>query len=150
MSAGGIIGAEIVYIVVQRKIDTRFFIVNGILLILWYLLHNFQGKDIGTAPIGTVVDTTVVAPKAFHQQCGTTFDYFLSASSNPARYWVKHPRLGEHRCLSACEIQSLTYKLCHAVCTWSGITFSWFASIKMKQERWAYPLHASMLKSSHP
>lgn len=113
LKAGGVT-AEVVFVISQKRINTRFF------------------KDGSNVPAGTLVDSVVTATKDRHEHLGTTFDFYLVGQShmqgnrpaagtmNPARYWVKHPRLGEERCLTAEQIQRLTFKLCHIFYNWSG------------------------------
>eukprot|EP00026_Physarum_polycephalum_P002732 Phypoly_transcript_02740.p1 GENE.Phypoly_transcript_02740~~Phypoly_transcript_02740.p1 ORF type:complete len:802 (+),score=91.40 Phypoly_transcript_02740:51-2456(+) len=109
---------EVIYVVVQKKIDVRFAMP--------------QGNTLVNAPSGTVVDTGVVASAERHQEKGTLCDFYLIGQShkqgkkdadgtmNPAHYWVRHSNPNDKESMSIDQIQSLTYKLCHLYYNWTG------------------------------
>eukprot|EP00026_Physarum_polycephalum_P002784 Phypoly_transcript_02792.p1 GENE.Phypoly_transcript_02792~~Phypoly_transcript_02792.p1 ORF type:complete len:854 (+),score=108.70 Phypoly_transcript_02792:322-2562(+) len=112
---------EIVYVVVHKRIDTRFFLEQ-------------EGQRVANVESGTLVDTDVVASAERHREIGTDYDFFLVGQShmqgnspaagtmNPAHYWVKHHLIEKEykTATTPDELQRLTYKLCHLYYNWMG------------------------------
>jgi len=106
---------EIIYVVVQKRIDARFFTENG---------RNVES--------GTLVDQGVVASEEVHKKLGTDYDFFLVGQShmqgnieakgtmNPVHYWVKHYKHNAEYQTTPAELHRLTYRLCHLYYNWTG------------------------------
>jgi len=117
LERGKVTNVEIIFVVVQKRIDARFAIPAG--------------TRLNNVPSGTVVDSGVVEGRAQHEKFGTTFDFYLVGQShkqgnrdapgtmNPVHYYVRYGTEVANP-TTADEIEVITYKLCHMYYNWTG------------------------------
>jgi len=101
-SNGALSEPSFAFIIVTKRINTRFFASKG---------SNHENPN-----SGTVIDTVVTLPERY--------DFYLISQSvrqgtvSPTSYNVVHDNLG----LTPDKMQQLTYKMCHLYYNWSGTT----------------------------